>query len=1128
MYPEMTETGECGETALEASAASNASMDVLVHDFEWSATPLGPSTDWPDSLKTTVRILLSSRFPMWMAWGTELTVLYNDAYARTTLGKKHPWALGKPAAEVWSEIWKDIWPRIDRVLSTGQASWDETLMLILERNGYPEETFHTFSYSPLADSDGNIAGMLCVVMEDTARVIGERQVAALSTLAGVLSDAITDQDVYAAIESGLASQKDLPFALVYLFDEDRTLLRLAASAGIDPHHPAASSKIELDSPWPVDELLTQQRAIIVKDLPARFAALPSGPWNKPPAQACLVPIARQGKEAPIGIFIAALNPYRQLDAPYASFLDLVARQIAAGITNAEAFALERKRAEALADLDRAKTAFFSNVSHELRTPLTLILGPVEDALANEAPPSQASLEMLHRNALRLLKLVNGLLDFVRIEVGRMRAVFQATDLSLLTGQLSSVFRSAVERAGLRLVVECAPLPEPVYVDRDMWEKIIFNLLSNALKSTFDGEIRVEVESIAGSAQVTIADTGTGIADGDLPKLFQRFQRIEGARRRSHEGSGIGLALVSELVQIQGGSIRAESTLGSGTVFTITLPLGRGHLSVDHVIVDTPSPIAVGTSPGPYVEEALDWLPQDQRVMSLKGEIASPQAVSPPDEPAARDDHKPLVLLVDDNTDMREYLVDLLRGRFHLIAAENGRRALEEITIQTPDLIVTDAMMPEMDGFTLLKALRQDSVTRSIPVIMLSARAGEEARVDGLDAGADDYLVKPFTARELTAHIDSQLKIARLRKQAMEQEVALTREIDRTREFASEVLDHIPDAFCTFDPEFHLNYTNAAAAQLIERSGVTPAGKTLWAMYPALQGTAIETNFRQAMDERTPMHFEHAFNTSSGEVWFQFQLYPLPDGGVILYARNTTERRKTEQALLRSERLATAGRLAASIAHEINNPLEALTNLLFLAKLDETVPGNTRSLLEVADKELQRLSHIAARSLKFYRQRTAPASTSLEDLIESVLFFNEPAMRLHGIAVERRFRPAPHVLCLPGEIQQVFTNLIGNALEALPEGGQLIVGVRPARDAAGRDGVRVTVADRGYGMNRQTLTNLFHPFVTTKGDSGTGLGLWVSKGIVEKHQSKIAVRSRQDRGTVFRLFFPLNATVCPLP
>src|ERR1019366_8376164 len=262
-----------------------------------------------------------------------------------------------------------------------------------------------------------------------------------------------------------------------------------------------------------------------------------------------------------GVFIAALNPYRQLDASYSGFLDLIAGQIAASFANATAYEEERKRAEALAELDRAKTAFFSNVSHELRTPLTLILGPIEDALTSKTPPSEQALDMLHRNALRLLKLVNGLLDFVRIEAGRLRGSYEPTDLSALTRQLASVFRSAMERGGLRLTVECPPLPEPVYVDREMWEKVVLNLLSNALKSTFEGEIRVTMRSTSGQALLSVIDTGTGISEIDLPHLFERFRRVESVRRRSHEGSGIGLALVRELVEMHGGAITVESALG---------------------------------------------------------------------------------------------------------------------------------------------------------------------------------------------------------------------------------------------------------------------------------------------------------------------------------------------------------------------------------------------------------------------------------------------------------------------------------------------------------------------------------------------------------------------------------------
>ncbi|MGD0732886.1 MAG: GAF domain-containing sensor histidine kinase [Terracidiphilus sp.] len=436
-------------------------MPRLVEDFDWSATPLGPAAAWPDSLKAVVRILLTSRFPMWMAWGPELTFFYNDAYRRTTLGKKHPWALGKPAAQVWHEIWRDIGPRIHQVMETGEASWDEMLLLILERSGYPEETYHTFSYSPLSGSDGQIVGMLCVVMEDTVRVIGERQLASLSTLAGALAGAISKQDVFAAIERGLAHQKDIPCTLTYLLNEDGGRLTLVSRTGIEAGHPAAALVIdlaEIPAAWPIHQILSTNRGSTVENLLELFPDLPHGCWDRPPARARLVPISRQGQSKPVGIFIAALNPYRQFDSFYEGFLELITGQIAASITNANAYEVEKNRAEELAELDRAKTTFFSNVSHELRTPLTLILGPIEDALTSQSPPSPQNLEMLHRNALRLLKLVNGLLDFVRIEVGKLCATFEPTDVPAMTAQLASVFRSAVERAGLQLVVDCPPLP----------------------------------------------------------------------------------------------------------------------------------------------------------------------------------------------------------------------------------------------------------------------------------------------------------------------------------------------------------------------------------------------------------------------------------------------------------------------------------------------------------------------------------------------------------------------------------------------------------------------------------------------------------------------------------------------
>jgi len=435
-------------------------------------------------------------------------------------------------------------------------------------------------------------------------------------------------------------------------------------------------------------------------------------------------------------------------------------------------------------------------------------------------------------------------------------------------------------------------------------------------------------------------------------------------------------------------------------------------------------------------------------------------------------------------------------------------------------VLTDIMMPEMDGFALLAALRRNPETRSIPIIMLSARAGEEARIDGIDAGADDYLTKPFSARELLARVDAQLKLARLRKEAVEQQDALNLEISKTRSFAWEVLEHIPDIFYIFDSQFRFTYMNAAGVAVAERVGKKLLGECIWDVLPELRGSVVETSFRRAMEKRQAFDFEYYFEPLAA--WFSVQLYPHPEEGLIVYARETTAARQTEEALRKSEQLAAAGRLAASIAHEINNPLEAVTNLLYLAQMDKSLAGNSRQLLEEADKELRRLSHIAARSLKFYRQHSAPSWCSVEEQIESVLFFYETEIKMRGIDLDRRYRPAPLVLYHAGEFRQVITNLIGNALDALPRLGRLVVSVQPAEAATGRPGVAITVADNGSGMDRQMLDRLFHPFATTKGEAGTGLGLWVSKGILDKHGTRIAVRSRLGRGTVFRMFVPLES------
>jgi signal transduction histidine kinase len=786
--------------SLDAGAgllAGGGELGALMRATDWSRTALGPVERWPQALRTSVRILLTSRQPMFVWWGEELINLYNDAY-RSIVGGKHPQALGQPASVVWREIWDQVGPRAKSAMTANEGTYDEALLLIMERHGYREETYYTFSYSPVPSDTGDAGGILCANTDDTQRIIGARQLALLRELAARTTDARTIGDACSLSALSLETNpRDLPFAAIYLLDSDHRRVVLAGCSGITAGQAAAPTEAALDSAavWPFAEVLHTHAPALVTNLDA-LAPLPNGAWDRPPWQAVVLPIAPSGKTGRSGVLVAGLNPYRLFDDSYQGFLGLVAGQIAAAIANAQAYEEERRRAEALAELDRAKTTFFSNVSHEFRTPLTLMLGPLEELLARgEAEEPAEDLKLVHvayRNGLRLLKLVNSLLDFARIEAGRVQASFEPTDLAAFTADLASSFRSATDKAGLRLSVNCPPLPQPVYVDRDMWEKVVLNLISNAFKFTFQGEISIELETAqdGSMAKLTVRDTGTGIPLEEMPRLFERFHRVEGARGRTHEGTGIGLALVQELVKLHGGSIFVQSELGRGSAFTVHIPFGTSHLPRARIGAATAASTA--TRAEAYVDEALGWLPLEGQEQAAEGnppwhrETLTPwvRASTQFDGAAQRG----RVLLADDNSDMRAYVYRLLNPHFDVEAVADGREALDRALNHPPDLILSDIMMPELDGFELLKALRTEPATSTLPVILLSARAGEESRVEGIEAGADDYLVKPFTARELLARVTTHLAMSRLRRQAAERERELRRDAEAARERATSALE----------------------------------------------------------------------------------------------------------------------------------------------------------------------------------------------------------------------------------------------------------------------------------------------------------------------------------------------------
>jgi signal transduction histidine kinase len=759
-------------------------LGALVRNLDWSKTSLGPLGTWSQSLRTTVSTCLNSTFPILVWWGSDQVAIYNDAY-RPLLGKKHPRLLGQRGVEGWPEVWDVLLPLLEGVVASGNAAWSENQQLALDRRGFPEECYFTFSYSPIRRESGGVDGVSCAVTETTTHVLGERRSRTLNALAYRATGATSVDDACRlAVDAFTDNPGDLPFALVYVADDRAHPARLAAAirvSGLDGSGDPLRSSARGD--WPLDLVLASGQSLVVEgdDFQRGLGALCSK-QAFPPKSALLIPFTLTEEGRPSAVLVVGLSTALEFDEQYRSFLERIAEQLATAVAHARAIEKADQRSVELAEVDRAKTDFFSNVSHEFRTPLTLMIGPTEDALASADRALRGpDLEIVYRNELRLLKLVNTLLDFSRIEASRAEVNFEATDLGALTKDIAGTFRSAFERAGLNFDVRCGPIEAEVYVDRDMWEKIVLNLLSNAFKFTLDGGVFVTLRYHDQRVSLSVQDSGVGIAAAELPRVFERFHRVAGTRARSHEGSGIGLSLVRDLARLHGGEISVESREGVGTNFTVTIPTNRAHLPAGRV----GAPRADGTlvqHAKAYVSEALRWLPGSKA-----------EEVAPPSSASLRESLEPLpvpvadarIIVADDNADMREYLQRLLGRHWTVNVVADGAEALSLARKSVPDLILSDVMMPNLDGFGLIRALRADPRTASVPVVMLSARAGEGPRIAGLAAGANDYLVKPFSAKELIARVSTHLELGRLRRAAdqllVEREELLVREREARRE-----------------------------------------------------------------------------------------------------------------------------------------------------------------------------------------------------------------------------------------------------------------------------------------------------------------------------------------------------------
>ena len=955
-------------------------MHARVSGHDWAASPVGPVGTWPQSLRSLVRTILGSRYPMVLTWGPHFTQFYNDAYSKL-IGDRHPAALGHDIRITLDTAWETLGPMIHQVMASGVANWTPALPLLLERSGYREESYFSVSHSPAEDDAGRIVGMLAVCSEVTQQLLAERRTRLLHDLATGAGDTRSVEAACQDVMRALAAHPlDVPFARLYLRErEDAPLER---RGGLAPGEP--------EEDWPLERAMRGE-TVRVEDVERRLA-VGGGPWNEPVRTALVLPIASPGP-APLGVLVVGVSPNRALDEGYRSFYALLVAQVSMAVRNAQAHEEQRQRAEALAELDRAKTVFFGDISHEFRTPLTLILGPLEELLAGRAgplpPPARDELERLQRNAGRLLRLVNTLLDFSRLEAGRIEARYVPTDFSALSADLASHFQSAMERAGLAFHVDCPPLSQPIHLDPELWEKVVLNLVSNAFKFTFAGSVSVRTFERAGHAVLEVVDTGTGIPPAELPHLFERFHRVRDAQARTHEGTGIGLALVGELVALHGGQVEVSSQEGQGTRFTVTVPQGTTHLPAEHLQGARALPsTALGARP--YVDEALRW--------SLAPSPPEP-APSPP-APGGEEGPRARVLLADDNADMRDYIQRLLSAHFELEAVEDGARALASARARPPDLVLTDVMMPRLDGLGLLRALRTDPATRELPVLLLSARAGEEATLEGLEAGADDYLVKPFSARELLARVRTQLDRVRMRREVARERARVEglREAVRARD----------------------DFLSVASHEL-----------------------------------KTPL------------TAFQLQLSAIERG------------------------------------------------------LGPTAPPQVSGRLETARQSVRRLARLIEQLLDVSqlttgRMELVTRPVDLTALVGDALAEAQEEARRHGTSLTLHLEgPLPGWFD-PDRMTQVVQNLVSNALRF----GQ----GRPVELTLRTEGPQVllTVVDHGIGIppaDRDRVFQRFERAVSVRHYGGLGLGLWVTRQVVEAHHGTILIEETPGGGATFHVRLP---------
>ncbi|RZM23330.1 MAG: response regulator, partial [Pedobacter sp.] len=1099
------------EESTEQFLSGGGEMGKLILTMDWSKTALGPISTWPQSLRTSVSLCLSSTFPILIAWGEETIQIYNDSY-RPICGAKHPESMGQNFRICWETALPVVGDKFTRG-QQGEGTYITDQRMFLDRYGYLEEAFMTFSFAPIRDESGGVGGIFHPISESTEKMLSGRRTQVLRDLGAAIVKAKHIQEIADSVKSQYDNyQLDVPFMLFYKMSEGK--LELVTSAGIAVGNPTVSAHEELASSiWPFQQVIASGEMLEVNELTNLLGDFHCGPYDEPPHTAMVLPVRLTGQADLFGFVVAGVSARRALDAAYLNFYDQLAGTYNTAISNVYAYEQEQKRAEALAAIDRSKTAFFSNVSHEFRTPLTLMLGPLEELLQQRDLTLQAkqNVEATHRNALRLLKLVNNLLDYSRVEAGRVQALYQPVDLAEMTIDLASSFRSIIEKAGMELHVDCEQLRDAYYADRQMWEKIVLNLLSNAFKYTLEGRITVKLRQHEQYAELKVTDTGVGIPEHELPHMFKRFHRVENNAGRTHEGTGIGLSLVHELVQLHGGNINVSSVEAEGSTFTVVLPSGKAHLPAEQV-VEHRSDTDTSAIKGAFIKEAYSLFEEEEATADVN------QTAS--DITTQLDNTKDKgtrILIVDDNTDMRNYLKRLLDPYFTVATAVNGKVALEMIAEQIPDMVLSDIMMPVMDGKAMLEQIRKYEKTSRLPVIFLSARAGEEARIDGLEAGADDYLVKPFSAAELLTKVRAQIHISKTRGEA---ELQLE-QVNNTLQLAIQA-----GSMGIWQTDL-----NTGSLKISERArdihGI-PHDQEI-SYLDALEQMVIPEHLervRQAIDiaVQTKSRFNEDFQIQpqdgSPRKWINTRgIVELDENGnatsVIGTILDITETKEDE--LRKND-------FIGMVSHELKTPLTSLMGFTQFGLRNSQKKEDliNAQIYEKSNIQLRRMSSLINGFLNVSQLESGKINLKkttfrLDTLVrEMVADEGLTATKQHfDVFCEEITLTADH-----DKIGNVLSNLLSNAVKYGAKDKTVFISCTKHEGMA-----RISVKDEGMGIKPSDLEKLFDRYYRvdnnqTQHISGFGIGLYLSAEIVKRHSGKIWAESEVGKGAAFFFEIPL--------